>query len=63
MSDPKRSCAVFRVGTRGGVNASHWSLDRLGSSATIRTTLAPGGAVLVGNRRLRQTVCGPMSMG
>ena len=56
--DPRNCCAVCSTGTRGGVNANHWSVDRFGSSATMRATLASGGAPASGKRRLRQARCG-----
>lgn len=45
------------------VNANHWSSDRFGSSATMRATLASGGAVVSGKRRLRHAFCWKMSIG
>ena len=63
VSDPRNCSAVCSTGTRGGVNPNHWSSDRLGSSATMRATLASGGAVVNGNRRLRQAFCWKMSIG
>ena len=63
VCDPRSCCAVSSTGTRGGVNANHWSVDRFGSSATMRATLASGGAHASGNRRLRHAFCGTMSIG
>ena len=63
VCEPSSCCAVSSTGTRGGVNANHWSVDRLGSSATMRATLASGGAHASGKRRLRQAFWGKMSIG
>jgi hypothetical protein len=63
VSEPSSCCAVSSTGTRGGVNANHWSVDRFGSSATMRTTLASCGAHANGKRRLRQAFCMNMSIG
>ncbi len=63
VCDPRSCCAVSSTGTRGGVNANHWSVDRFGSSATMRATLASGGAQASGKRKLRQAFWGKMSMG
>ena len=63
VSRPRNSPAVCSTGTRGGVNPNHWSSDRFGSSATMRATLASGGAVDSGKRRLRHAFCWKMSIG
>ena len=63
VSSPRNSSAVCRTGTRGGVKPNHCSSDRLGSSATMRATLASGGAVSSGNRRLRHACWAKTSIG